>query len=180
MCWYHRFLRDETGAMTIEFVLWIPVIVALLTVVIDATTLYITHTEMWNVARDTARRMVSGRITTLDEARNCAAAAMSLRDFPYYVDAAYDKDTGAEVLIAIKVNDMAIIGYSPLSILGGNMVAHVIMRPDPDLEFGTVSKSDCEVADGGGGGGNGGGGGGGNGNGGGGGGNGGGKGGGKG
>lgn len=158
MSWYHRLLRDDKGTMTIEFVLWIPVIVGLLTVVIDATTLYITHTEMWNVARDTARRMVSGRITTLDEARACAAAAMSLRDFPYFVDAAYSEDTGAEVLIAIKVNDMAIMGYSPLSILGGNMVAHVIMRPDPDLGFGTVSKSDCGGDDGGGNGGGGGGG----------------------
>lgn len=158
MSWYHRFLRDEKGTMTIEFVLWIPVIVGLLTVVIDATTLYITHTEMWNVARDTARRMVTGRITTLDEARSCAVAQMSLREFPYFVDAAYNEDAGAEVLIAIKVNDMAIMGYSPLSILGGNMVAHVIMRPDPDLEFGTVSKSDCGGDDGGGNGGGGGGG----------------------
>lgn len=56
-------LGDERGSVTIEFVLWVPVITALVALVIDATTIYITYAEMWTVARDTARRMSSALIT---------------------------------------------------------------------------------------------------------------------
>lgn len=146
MCWIHWFLRDERGSATIEFMLWIPIIVALLVTVIDATTLYITHTEMWNVARNTARQMSSGVIGTEAEAEACAANLMSLRDFPYTVDATFDEDAGAQVVIVLPVNDMSIIGYSPLTILGGDMTARVIMRPEPQSTFGTETNPDCASA----------------------------------
>ena len=128
---FNRFLHDETGSVTIEFVLWIPIIVALLTVVIDATTLYVTHTEMENVARDTARRMVLGRFATTTQAEAYAANAMRLRNYPYYVGATYDVDTGAEVAIAIQTEDMWIMGYSPLRLLGSTVGARVVMRANP-------------------------------------------------
>ena len=75
-----QFLRDDHGAMTIEFVLWVPFIVALLTTVVDATTLYVTHTEMWNVARDTTRRMAEGSILTVSGAEAYAASALKAPD----------------------------------------------------------------------------------------------------
>jgi Flp pilus assembly protein TadG len=132
------FLRDDRGSQTIEFILWIPIFVALLTIVIDATTLYLTHTEMSNVARDTARRMTAGYILNKADAEAHAASAMNLRDYPYVVSAAYDLNTGVEVVIAVKVKDMSIIGYlSPLTILGGTITSRVVMRPDPDIPFDT-------------------------------------------
>jgi Flp pilus assembly protein TadG len=47
-----RFLRDERGSATIEFVLWVPVFMILLVATTDASILYLHHTEMWNVSRD--------------------------------------------------------------------------------------------------------------------------------
>ena len=132
------FLRDDRGSQTIEFILWIPIFVALLTIVIDATTLYLTHTEMSNVARDTARRMTAGYILSEAEAEAHAASAMSLRNYPYVVSTNYDLNTGVEVVIAVNVKDMSIIGYlSPLTILGGTITSRVVMRPDPDIPFDT-------------------------------------------
>lgn len=137
---FDRFCRDEKGSATIEFVLWVPIIVALLTIVIDATTLYITHNEMWNVARDTARRMVIG-ILSEDDAKQHAVDAMDLRDFPYYVDASYpedpkDPDSVVSVTIALSVRDMSILGYgSPLTLFAHDMAARVIMRPDPRVTY---------------------------------------------
>lgn len=136
MCDPRTFIRDNKGSATIEFVLWVPIIVALLTIVMDAATLYITHSEMWNVARDTARRLNTGQIKSEEAAEAHAANAMGLRDFPYSVNATYDSDNGIEVVIALRVNDMSIIGYSPLSIIGGDMIARVVLRPDPDVKFG--------------------------------------------
>ncbi len=39
-----RFIRDQAGTATIEFVLWVPVYVILLVAVTDASILYLTHT----------------------------------------------------------------------------------------------------------------------------------------
>lgn len=134
-----RFRRDETGALTIEFVLWVPIILGVLLLVVDATTIYITHSEMTNVARDTVRRMVTGVILTTDDAEAYAVDAMSLRDnYSYHVEAAYDMSTGAEVIMRFAVADMSILGYgSPLQIIGGVMATRVVMRPDPNVQFGS-------------------------------------------
>ena len=135
---FAQLIRDDRAAVTIEFVLWIPIIVALLVTAIDATTLYITHTEMWNVARDTARRMVTGRFLTEAEAEAYALNAMNLRSAPYAVEARYDENSVAEVTIAIGFSDISIAGYgSPLTIFGTTVGAHVVMRPDARIPFGS-------------------------------------------
>ena len=129
-------VQNDRGAVTIEFVLWVPIIMGLLVTAIDATTLYVTHTEMWNVARDTARRMVTGKFHTEAEAEAYAASAMNMRSAPYFVRATYDKDDVVEVIIAIGFSDISIAGYgSPLMIFGTNVAAHVVMRPDPRIPF---------------------------------------------
>jgi len=129
-----KFLRDDGGSQSIEFILWVPIFVGLLMIVMDASTLYITQTEMENVARDTARRIIKGLPPTLAEihARN----SMSLRDLPYTVDATFDPDTGADVTIAVQTGDISILGYlNPLWIAGTMLGARVIMRPDPTVDY---------------------------------------------
>ena len=131
-----RFVCDEHGAVNVEFVLWIPIIIALLTTAIDASALYITHTEMWNVARDTARRMVTGKFLTEAEAEAYAFDAMSLRELPYTVQATYDPNGVVEMIIQVSFADLSIIQYgSPLMIFGRNIEARVVMRPDPRIPF---------------------------------------------
>lgn len=132
------FAGDEHGAVTIEFVLWVPIILGLLVIAIDGTTLYVTHTEMWNVSRDTARRMVTGKILSEAEAEAFAINAMSLRDYPYTVEASYDKDNVVQFRMAIDFKDLSILGYgSPLTIFGTPIRARVVMRPDPRIPFGS-------------------------------------------
>jgi len=137
------FLRDDRAAATIEFILWIPVIMALLAIVIDATMIYVTHADMWNAARDTARRMVTGALMSEADAEAFAAQAVSLREGPYYVDANYDLNANAaQVIIAIRVSDISISGvgswlYQAMTLSGTDMIAHVVMRPNPNIPFGT-------------------------------------------
>jgi Flp pilus assembly protein TadG len=128
------FFRDDRGSQSIAFILWVPIFVALLVIVIDAATLYITQTEMENVARDTARRMIQGLPPTL--AKTYAYNAMSLRDFPYSVAATFDAVTGAVVTIVVQTETASIIGYLfPLSIIGTSLGASVSMRPDPTVDY---------------------------------------------
>jgi len=129
------FLRDERGSQSIEFVLWIPIFVGLLIIVMDASTLYITQTEMENVARDTARRMVKGLPAAQAEIH--ALNSMSLRELPYLVEATFSEDTGAEVVISVETGTVSILGYlTPLTINGATLGARVFMRSDPTVNYG--------------------------------------------
>ncbi len=123
------FLRDEKGAVTIEFVLWVPIFVGLFVFVTDASIIYLTHSEMWNVARDTTRRMTTRQFTTVAEARDFAAARLFLGERTYVID----PDFGGEmnVTIAISLDDATIFGFFFESILGKSLVASVTMRNEP-------------------------------------------------
>ena len=128
------FLRDDRGSQTIEIVLWIPIFVALLVIIIDASTLYLTQTEMWNVARDTARRMTTGTLQTEIEAEDYANTQLHLyanNSGSYTVEASYDPVV--QVVISVGVGDISFTGlkYLGFTIFGGPITAQVVMRPEP-------------------------------------------------
>ena len=106
------FLRDDRGSQTIEFVLWLPIIGALLVIISYASILYTTHTEMWNVARDTARRMTTGVLATEDLAVAYANEQLNLYrayDSGYNVVTQRDPDTAMTVVITLSLSDASII-----------------------------------------------------------------------
>ena len=128
------FLRDDRGSQTIEVVLWIPIFVALLVIVIDASMLYLTQTEMWNVARDTARRVTTGKFETTTDAENYANQQLHL----------YSNNNGlytvnvtdgavVQVVISVGAGDVSFAGlrYLGFTIFGGAISARVVMRPEP-------------------------------------------------
>jgi len=124
------FLGDEKGAVTIEFVLWVPIFVGLFVLVTDASIIYLTHSEMWSVARDTTRRMTTGEFTTDAEARNYAAAHLFLGSRTYVIDPEL-ASSDLNITIAIGLDDAAIFGFFFKEILGRSLVASVTMRKEP-------------------------------------------------
>ena len=124
------FLRDEKAAVTIEFVLWVPIFIGLFVFVTDASIIYLTHSEMWSVARDTTRRMTTGEITTDAEARDYAAARLFLGSRTYVIDPEL-ASADLNITIAIGLDDAAIFGFFFKSILGRSLVASVTMRKEP-------------------------------------------------
>jgi len=72
------FLRNETGAVTIEFVTLVPMFVIMLMFFTDASILYLTHSDMFNSARDIARRMSVDQITTVAQAQTHASESLQL------------------------------------------------------------------------------------------------------
>jgi len=122
-----RFLRDERGSATIEFVLWVPVFVVLLVATTDATILYLAHTEMWNVSRDIARRLAVGDITeaqAVEEAKN----ELFLYSNAYTVGTS----VGIDVVVEIKTNvgDASVFGFYK-QVLNRELSARVVMRREP-------------------------------------------------
>lgn len=129
------FLRDDRGSQTIEFLLWLPIIMSLLVIITDASILYLTHTEMWNVARDTARRLSSGQLQTENDAVVYANEQLNLYDPAYTVSATRDVSTSMTVVINVDVVDAAVFGHFLTPVLGNTMSARVVMRSDPSLVF---------------------------------------------
>ncbi len=125
------FLGDEKGAVTIEFVLWVPIFVGMLVFVTDASIIYLTHSEMWSVARDTTRRMTTGQITSRAEARNYAASRLFLGSRTYVVDPTDPAFAEMNVTIAIGLDGATIFGFFFEPILGQSLVASVTMRKEP-------------------------------------------------
>ena len=132
------FLRDDRGSQTIEFVLWLPIIGALLVIISYASILYTTHTEMWNVARDTARRMTTGVLEAGVPAKDYAQTQLRLYEFlgnGYAVTAT--EDTVAEtmtVVITLSVTDGSFDAgfFGAFSLVGGTLAARVVMRAEPE------------------------------------------------
>jgi Flp pilus assembly protein TadG len=50
-----RFAHEENGTSTIEFVFMVPLFVALVLLVTDASLLFLRHSTLMNISRDTAR-----------------------------------------------------------------------------------------------------------------------------
>ena len=131
------FLRDDRGSQAIEFVLWLPIFGALLVIVSYASILYATHTEMWNVARDTARRMTTGVLEVGVPAEDYAHSQLRLNEFfgsGYDVQAT--EDTAASkmtVVITLGVTDGSFdAGFlGAFTLVGGTIAARVVMRSEP-------------------------------------------------
>jgi len=122
-----RFFRDEGGSATIEFVLWVPVFVVLLVATTDATILYLSHTEMWNVSRDIARRLSVGDLT---EAQAVEEAKKEL--FLYSRAYTVGTSVGIDVVVEITTNvgDASVFGFFE-PVLGRDLSARVVMRREP-------------------------------------------------
>ena len=142
------FLRDDRGSQSIEFVLWLPIIGALLVIISYASILYTAHTEMWNVARDTARRMTTGvfdvKVDTewvLDEAKAMAYAQEQLKLYEFFgagyavtakeIPDPLNPDTSKmTVVITLGVTDSSFDAgfFGAFSLVGGTLAARGVFR----------------------------------------------------
>jgi len=125
------FLRDEKGAVTIEFVALVPAFVMILVFFTDASILYLTHSEMFNAARDIARRMSTGQITTRDQALAYAVEQLKLYERTYLLETSDDVFADKTVRISVGVADAAIFGYLLTPVLGRTMSVTATMRGEP-------------------------------------------------
>lgn len=124
------FLGDEQGAVTIEFVTLVPMFVLLLMFFTDASILYLTHSDMFNTARDIARRMSTEQITTVEEARDYAMESLQLYN-RVYVLTTDPSLADMTVTISVGVRDAAIFGAFLAPVLGRTLSASATMRREP-------------------------------------------------
>jgi len=125
-------LRNETGAVTIEFVTLVPMFVIMLMFFTDASILYLTHSDMFNSARDIARRMSVDQITTVAQAQTHASESLQLGS-RVYVITTDPKLANITVTLSVGVRDAAIFGAFLAPVLGRTLSARATMRREPLL-----------------------------------------------
>ena len=127
MCMFQNFLRDERAAATIEFVAIFPAFVFVMLFVLDASILYLTRTDLFNVSRDVARRISVGALH-IDDVPAYVSERASLGSRTYTVGSY----SGSVVIIELSVNvgDASVVGFFK-PILGREMSVRVEMLREP-------------------------------------------------
>jgi len=102
-----RFLQREDGNATFEFVLWLPLIAGIIVGSFDLNRVLFAQSQMWEVARETARRVSVGELAS-DAADEWALAVLGSDSQTYTVTVT----SGTDVTVAIsrQVTDVALIG----------------------------------------------------------------------
>lgn len=103
-----RVTEDEDGTATVEFVLWVPVFFLILALVVDASMIFLSHANMWSVARDATRR-ISVREMTGAEAQTYVADKLGFLSGAVVVTI---DDVGPDVSvnIAAPISEMDMFG----------------------------------------------------------------------
>lgn len=122
------FRRDENGSVTIEFVLWLPLLMSLFLIATDATVAFMRQSQMWQVSRDTAR-IVSRYGMTETAAETYAIQNAAFGSTVPAVDVAR---TGTEVTVAISTPADALTVFGTLNFaLGERITTRVVHAMEP-------------------------------------------------
>ena len=127
---FFAFIGDDHAAVTIEFVTIFPAFVFVMLLFTDASVLYLTHTELFNVSRDAARRVAVGALH-VDDVPDYVAQR-SMLGARTYTASSY---SGSVVIIELSVNvgDASVFGFFK-PILGRTMSVRVERLREPTPE----------------------------------------------
>ncbi len=126
-----RFLVDERGSATMEFVLWVPVFALILIVLVDATFVYLSFTQMLNASRDAARRASLGELSCTSYA--CSLDTFQANNYPNYPSMILDRDTNSVTVTTAKPFN-EILAFTIFSgLLEDNLTTSVTMRVEPGV-----------------------------------------------
>lgn len=107
--------RDEDGAVMVEFLIVLPVLLLLCFGAIELVFVFMTYGSMLDAARDATRQLALGNITTV-QAETLAADRLFL-DRPFTITAADPAPSGARdvsVTIELPLSDATATSFLPL------------------------------------------------------------------
>lgn len=126
------FMQDQRGAVTIEFTVIVPLFIFIFIFFCDASILYLTHTEMYNAARNIARKMAVGELATPSEVKTYATEHLFLGNRTYWV---YPNFISGQdrVTIAIPMSQAVIFGAWFTPIIGKTLAATAVVGSELQL-----------------------------------------------
>lgn len=116
-----RFHREDAGTASLEFVIWVPTVAAMLVLVADLALCLFAYTHMWKVARDTTRLVSVGEIA-VDEGKSYIQA--KLPNYGVYQVSVTEVGT-SDISVSITGNSISpFIGTLDLLSVGTMGVTH--------------------------------------------------------
>jgi Flp pilus assembly protein TadG len=128
---FDRFIKDNKGAVTIEFTVLVPAFVLIMVLFVDTSIIYLTHTEMYNASRDIARRMSTHQLETDSDVQEYAAEHLFLGTRTYTIDPSFGGEMS--VSIAVSVSQAVFFGAFFEPILGNALVTTATVRSETRL-----------------------------------------------
>ena len=104
-----RFVRDEDGSATIEAVLWLPVMFALLCLAVDASLIFFGQNQTHRVVQEANRTLSVGRLSGSDDVETYVTNAISAMSPNAQVDSSISQGVVSTV-VRIPSSDLAITG----------------------------------------------------------------------
>lgn len=107
-----RNFSDDSGATTVEFVLWVPVFMFILMITVDVSLLFLRQSNLWYVARDAARQASLHRFDNVDALKDYAMARGTFGgDIPSAEGTFINTTDGTVgVMLSVKMDEVGIFG----------------------------------------------------------------------
>jgi Flp pilus assembly protein TadG len=110
-----RFRQCESGAATIEFVLWLPIVVMVLLLIVDASMLFMGRTQAIRVLQDTNRLYSVGQFTGTSAERLTKAESYALLRLKQMSSSATTKTTEVNRVVrteaTLQTDEIAQVGF---------------------------------------------------------------------
>lgn len=101
--------RNEDGSATIEVVLWLPVLVGLFTLIVDASVMFHNHSSVTRMVQDANRAFSVGRYETVDEVE--AELLSRLHNLSERATAQTSLNNGLiDTVVLVPAGDLDVIG----------------------------------------------------------------------
>ncbi len=118
-----RFHQQDSGAVTVEYVLWLPFLVVFTLFIVDTSVTLHQHARMWDTARYTARLVSTG------DATEAAAIRYAESTLSQSFDIAIDTSTNEDLVVVSIVGFGGLGISSPLDLLGDPKLSAIyVMR----------------------------------------------------
>ena len=118
-------LRSEDGGLSVEFVLWTPLLMAFLLLVVDSSMAFLAQGAMWHAAGEISRAVATGQMTIAE----AEAAAASMAGYT-----ASFQQMG-EFLVVQLARPFEGIGTGMILSLVGAMEVQVVQLVEPGVEI---------------------------------------------
>jgi Flp pilus assembly protein TadG len=123
------FAHDDQGAITVEFVIWVPAFVWMLAMIVDFSFIFMTNASMWDTARDATRRLALHKMTPAQAEDYVRASIVAAHR--HFEIRATEGEEEVGVYVSTSINNASILGVYA-NLLPGNLVAHAIMLKEPE------------------------------------------------
>lgn len=127
---FGAWLRNESGSTTVEFVLWVPVSMASLVLIVDASLMLMEQTHMWRVASETSRQVSVGALTIADAPAYAKARALNNHD---YLAEVTSNGSDASTVISVPFSEVGISGAFDVFTGSSTMTVKVTNQLEPGV-----------------------------------------------